>query len=74
MPDGWQRWLDWHRAVAPDNAAEIEALEADRGRTLGYVRVVARRRPDVVLDDPIVSFPAQYTKHPLLRDRKTGGS
>jgi hypothetical protein len=21
MPDGWQRWLDWHRAVAPDNEA-----------------------------------------------------
>ena len=20
MPDGWQLWLDWHRAVAPDNA------------------------------------------------------
>ncbi len=73
MPDGWQRWLDWHQAVAPDNAAEIEALEADQGRTLGYVRVVARRRPDVVLDDPIVSLPAQYTKHPLLRDRTAGG-
>ena len=29
MPDGWQRWLDWQRAVAPDNAAEIKALEAD---------------------------------------------
>ena len=41
MPDGWRRWLDWHRAVAPDNAVEIEALEADEGRTLGYVRVVA---------------------------------
>ena len=21
MPDGWERWLDWHRAVAPDNEA-----------------------------------------------------
>jgi len=20
MPDGWQFWLDWQRAVAPDNA------------------------------------------------------
>jgi len=73
MPDGWRCWLDWHRAVAPDNAVEIEALEADWGRTLGYVRVVARRRPDVVLDDPIVSLPAQYTKHPLLRDPTAGG-
>jgi hypothetical protein len=73
MPDGWRRWLDWHRTVAPDNAVEIEALEADQGRTLGYVRVVARRRPNVVLDDPIVSLPAQYTKRPLLRDRAAGG-
>src|SRR5947207_975974 len=24
MPDGWQRWLDWLRAVAPDNEAEIK--------------------------------------------------
>ena len=32
MPDGWQRWLDWHRVIAPDNEAEIKALEADRGR------------------------------------------
>ena len=73
MPDGWRRWLDWHRAVAPGNAVEIEALEADEGRTLGYVRVVARRRPEIALDDPIVSLPAQYTKHPLLRDRTAGG-
>ena len=33
LPDGWRFWLDWHRAVAPDNVAEIQALEADRGRT-----------------------------------------
>ena len=31
MPDGWQRWLDWLRTVAPDNEAEIKALEADGG-------------------------------------------
>lgn len=67
MPDGWRRWLDWHRAIAPDNAVEIDALDADHGRTLGYVRAVARRRAGVVLDDPIMSLPAQYTKHPLLR-------
>src|SRR5262249_59424818 len=35
MPDGWQRWLDWQRVVAPDNAVEIKALEADRGTCLG---------------------------------------
>ena len=67
MPDGWQLWLDWHRAIAPDNAVEIQALEADRGRYLGYVRLVGRRHGRVQLDDPIVSVPAQYTKAPLLR-------
>ena len=35
MPDGWRFWLDWQRAVAPDNATEIQAVEADGGRYLG---------------------------------------
>jgi ubiquinone/menaquinone biosynthesis C-methylase UbiE len=67
MPDGWQVWLDWHRATAPDNAAEIQALEADRGSYLGYVRVVGRRQEQISLAEPIVSLPAQYVKKPLLR-------
>ncbi len=67
MPEGWQRWLDWHHVVAPDNATEIAALEADRGRYLGYVRVVGRRNGQTPLDEPIVSVPSQYTKQPLLR-------
>ena len=67
MPDGWQRWLDWHREIAPDNREEIQALETDRGRYLGYVRLVGRRRPDVRLSDPVVSVPVKYTKAPLLR-------
>ena len=67
LPDGWQLWLDWHRAVAPDNAVEIQAVEADRGEYLGYVRVVGRRRAEVKLDEPVVSVPTQYTKKPLLR-------
>ena len=65
MPDGWQRWLDWHRVIAPDNAVEIRALEADRGNYIGYVRVVGRRS-QTKLADHIVSVPAQYAKHPLL--------
>jgi hypothetical protein len=72
MPHGWRRWLDWHMAVAPGNATEIAALEADEGRTLGYVRAVATRRPDAVLEDLIVSLPAQYTKQPLLREGAIG--
>lgn len=41
MPDGWKRWLDWHHAIAPDNAVEIRAIEADQGAYMGYVRAVA---------------------------------
>ena len=69
--DGWQRWLDWHRAIAPDNAAEILALEADRGRYLGYVRLVGRRQRQARLDDLGVSLPSRYTKQPLLRSEES---
>jgi len=68
MPEGWQLWLDWHRAICPDNTTEIKALEADRGRYLGYVRLVGHRG-EAKLDEPILSLPAQYTKKPLLRVR-----
>ena len=67
MPDGWQRWLEWHRAICPDNRTEIEAVEADAGRYLGYVRVVGRRQSGVTLEEPIVSVPGGYEKLPLLR-------
>jgi hypothetical protein len=67
LPDGWRLWRDWQTVVAPDNAAEIEALEADRGSYLGYTRLIGRRRTDARLDEPIVSIPGSYTKQPLLR-------
>jgi SAM-dependent methyltransferase len=71
MTDGWQRWLDWHRAIAPDNELEINALEADRGVYLGYGRLVGRRRGEIVLADHIESVPPpQYTMKPLLRNQK----
>lgn len=78
MPEGWQVWLEWHRTVAPDNALEIGALEADRGQYLGYVRVVGRRREEAKLEDycwpdPMKSLPPQYTKKPLLRDQAECG-
>ena len=66
MDDGWRLWLQWQDAVAPGNHSEIQALEADRGQHLGYVRAVARRRPDVELDDPISSIPVVYHRQPLL--------
>ena len=68
MPDGWRLWLDWHRVVAPDNAAEIQALESDRGAYLGYVRVAGRRRSDVHLAEPITSVATEYAHKPLLRE------
>lgn len=67
MPDGWRRWLDWHRATCPDNKAEIEAIEADQGRYVGYVRAVARRKAEAKLEAPISSIPVEYAKRPLLR-------
>jgi len=67
MPDGWRLWLDWHRVIAPDNQTEIQALEADEGRYLGYVRLVGRRQGSVKLADHIESVPTQYKKEPLLR-------
>jgi len=67
MPGGWQRWLEWQRAASPDNHVEIEAVTADRGRHLGYVRAVARRRADVEPEEPIVSLPTEYVKRPVLR-------
>jgi SAM-dependent methyltransferase len=68
LPEGWHLWRDWQKAIAPDNLVEIEAIEADLGRYLGYVRLVGRRRTAVKLEDPIASVAVQYTKKPLLRD------
>jgi SAM-dependent methyltransferase len=67
LTDGWCYWRDWLKIVAPDNVTEIQAVEADAGRHLGYVRVLGRRRHDVQLPEPVVSVPVQYTKKPLLR-------
>ena len=58
---------EWQALIAPDNTPEIQALEADRGSYLGYVRLVGRRRADARLDEPIVSVPREYTKKPWRR-------
>jgi hypothetical protein len=31
MPNRWQVWLDWQKAVAPDYELEIKALKGDPG-------------------------------------------
>jgi ubiquinone/menaquinone biosynthesis C-methylase UbiE len=76
LPDGWRLWLDWHHAVAPDNAAEIKAVEADGGQYLGYVRLIGRRRSDAKFEEYCwpdtlrCLSPSQYTKKPLLRSQE----
>jgi cyclopropane fatty-acyl-phospholipid synthase-like methyltransferase len=75
LPDGWRYWTDWQKVICPENRVEIEAVEDDRGRYIGYVRAIACRR-DVKLEEPIASLsegtttslPSQYTKQPLLRN------
>ena len=69
LADGWRWWRDWQTVVAPGNAAEIQALEADRGDYLGYVRLAGRLRAEARLDEPIVSIPGGYARKPLLRAR-----
>ena len=66
LADGWQYWLAWQRAIAPDNAVEIEALEDDGGSNLGYVRVVAGLRADITPDPPVLSIATRYVRAPLL--------
>lgn len=68
LAGGWQFWRDWIKVIAAENRTEIEALESDAGRYLGYVRAVSRRRTDAPLAEPVVSIPAQYTQKPLLRE------
>lgn len=67
MLDGGQLWLDWHRVIAPDNAVEIAALEADRGQNIGYVRVVGRRT-NLQLEEPITTVKTEYAKNSVLRN------
>lgn len=69
LPDGWKFWRAWQQTIAAHNVAEIAALEADRGTHLAYVRAVGERRADARLDEAIVTIPAQYDAHPLLRDQ-----
>jgi cyclopropane fatty-acyl-phospholipid synthase-like methyltransferase len=67
LEDGWRLWTEWQVVVAPDNTTEIRAIEADKGRYLGYLRLVGRRRAEARLDEPIVSIPGGYEKKPFLR-------
>lgn len=67
MEDGWKFWLDWLRTIAPDNHVEIEALNADAGKYLGYVRTIAVKREGLNAEEPVTSIPYQYKKEQLFR-------
>jgi cyclopropane fatty-acyl-phospholipid synthase-like methyltransferase len=50
MPNSWQFWLDWKKArvAAGDDSSslksDIQVLEADQGRYMGFIRMIARRK------------------------------
>ena len=72
MSDGWKLWSQWHRLAWPHNTTEIEALEADGGRYLAYIRAVGRRRAGIKLEDyawpdTLRSWPQKYEKKSILR-------
>jgi SAM-dependent methyltransferase len=47
LPDGWRHWRDFERAIELSGRghfpSDAEALDADGGRHIGFVRVVAER-------------------------------
>jgi hypothetical protein len=62
LPNGWRLWVDWLELIAPESVTEMQALEADSGSHLGYVRVVGRCRAEAQLSEPIVSGPPRNTR------------
>ena len=75
MPAGHEVWLDWHRQLNPNGSVEIDAIAADAGRYLGYIRVVARRQPGAKLEpycwpDPIKTMPfsTEFVAKPVMKE------
>jgi cyclopropane fatty-acyl-phospholipid synthase-like methyltransferase len=58
LPDGWRHWRDFEAALEASGKgifpSEVEAIERDRGRYIGFIRGLARRtgRESVNLYDP----------------------
>ena len=67
---GWQLWLDWHRAITPDNEGEIRTLEAHRGDYRGDVPLVDRRGDRVELSDRTGSAAVQDMRQPFRRSHQ----
>lgn len=73
MPDGGRVWLAWHELAHPHNTVEIEGLQIDAGRNLGYTRMVAKRRPGAHLEEwlwpnQFRSLPVTFTPLPIMTD------
>jgi ubiquinone/menaquinone biosynthesis C-methylase UbiE len=55
MPDGWRQWAEFETALAATGKgifpSDAEALNADQGRFIGFIRAVARRT-----DAPMENF------------------
>jgi SAM-dependent methyltransferase len=51
LPDGWQLWLQWKKArrAAGDESSSLESdikvIEEDRGQYMGFIRMIAERKP-----------------------------
>lgn len=54
QPDGWRHWRDFERALEASGKnhfpSDAEAIDRDAGRTLGFVRAVARRTEAVAMN------------------------
>lgn len=50
LPDGWSLWLLWKKAreaagdTSPGLNSDIQVLETDKGRFMGFLRMVGRRK------------------------------
>ncbi len=50
LPEGWALWLQWKKArkavgeANPSLDSDIQVLEADQGRFMGFIRMAARRK------------------------------
>ena len=48
MPEGWKLWLHWEKLITAAGAnrflSDEEALEADAGRYMAFIRMVGRRK------------------------------
>lgn len=72
MTDGWKLWLEWQKTAHPENTLEIESIEQDAGRHMGYIRTVAKRNAgaelvDYCWPDTTRCFPSEYEHIPMLR-------